>query len=84
MYNINYIINNIVFWLYTDTSLTEFAVIVCLCIYLPDDDLVEVETGNRNISDKWLFLDCAACWIKYCIIKLISRNMDYVKLAKNT
>jgi hypothetical protein len=25
-------------------TLTEFAVLVCLCIYLPDDDLVEVET----------------------------------------
>jgi hypothetical protein len=25
-------------------SLTEFAVLACLCIYLPEDDLVEVET----------------------------------------
>jgi len=24
--------------------LTEFALVVCLCVYLPDDNLVEVET----------------------------------------
>jgi hypothetical protein len=27
------------------------SVLVCLCIYHPDDDLVEVETCRRNISD---------------------------------
>jgi hypothetical protein len=49
--------------------LTEFAVLLGLCIYLPDDDLVEVETCRRDISDKLLFIiDCAVCWIKYCII----------------
>jgi transcriptional regulator len=33
------------------TSLTEVAVLVDLCIYLPDDNVVEVETCRRNVSD---------------------------------
>jgi cytidine deaminase len=33
---------------------TEFAVLVCLCTYIPDDDLVQVETHSRNISDKFV------------------------------
>jgi len=36
---------------YTRTSVTEFAVLVCLCLYLPDDDLVEVETCSRDTSN---------------------------------
>jgi hypothetical protein len=67
-------------WSYTSTynahkygkfcqTFTEFAVLVYICIYLPDDDLVKVETCKRNISDKWLFIiDCAICWIKNCTI----------------
>jgi len=32
-----------------------------------NDDRVEVETC-RTVSDQWLFIiDCAVCWIKYCI-----------------
>jgi hypothetical protein len=43
----------------------EFVVLVCLCIYLPDDDLVDVGTCRRNISDELLFIiSCAICWIK--------------------
>ena len=42
----------ILFQLYTRTSVTEFAVVVCLFIYLPDDDFTDVETYRRNISDK--------------------------------
>jgi len=38
------------------TSLTEIALLVCLCIFLPDDDFVEVETYRRNKSDIYLFL----------------------------
>ena len=38
-------------------SLTQFAVLVCLCVYLPDEDLVEVETCRGGISDKLLFYD---------------------------
>ena len=42
-----------------NTSLTEIVLFACLCIYLPDDDLVEVETCRRVISDKLLFItDC--------------------------
>jgi len=54
-------------------SWTQFAVLVCLYIYRPDDDLVDVETCRRNISDKFLFVtDYAACWIKcYAIAKCI-------------
>jgi len=40
----------------TCTFLTEFSVFVCVCISLPDDDLVEVETWSRDISDKLLFI----------------------------
>jgi hypothetical protein len=39
---------------HTRRSHTEFAVLVCFCVYLPDDDLVEVETYRRDISDKLL------------------------------
>ena len=56
----------------TCTFLTEFPVFVCVCIPLPDDNLVEVETCTRNISDELLFIVyCAFRWIKWCIIYLI-------------
>jgi hypothetical protein len=35
-----------------DTSVIEFVLFAFLCIYLPDDDLVGVETCRRDISDK--------------------------------
>jgi hypothetical protein len=42
--------------------ISEFAVFVCLSVYLPDDDLVEVETCRGDTSDKLLFItDCAVC-----------------------
>jgi hypothetical protein len=31
--------------------MTEFAVLVCLCVYLPDDELVGVETCRRDTSN---------------------------------
>jgi hypothetical protein len=46
------LINNTVLQLNTRTCLTEFAALVCICMYLPDDDLVEVETCRREIRDK--------------------------------
>ena len=52
---------------YTPTLLASFSVFVCLCIYFPDGDPVKSETCRRDISDKWLFIYCAFCWIKYCI-----------------
>jgi hypothetical protein len=40
--------------------------LVCLCIYLSDDDILELETCRRNVSDKWLFItDCTIRCIKY-------------------
>ena len=58
--------------IYARTSLTEFSVLVCLFIYLPDDDLVQVETCRGNMYDKLLFItDCAVCWIKYCTVNLL-------------
>ena len=43
-------------------SWTQFALLLYLYIYRPDDDLVDVETCRRNISDKFLFVtDYAAC-----------------------
>jgi len=42
--------------------------LMCLCIYLPDNELVEVDTCQRDISDKWLFIiNCAIYWIAYCM-----------------
>ena len=49
------LIKQILFELHTLTSVTEFAVLVCLCIYLPDD-VKNVETCRRNVSDKWSFI----------------------------
>jgi len=61
----NYIRDTFVF-------LTEFPVFVCVCIPLPDDNIVEVETCTRDISDELLFIVyCASCWIKWFIIYLI-------------
>lgn len=35
---------------------------------MPDNDLVEVITCRRGISDKLLFTtEYAVCWIKYCV-----------------
>jgi len=37
-------------------------------MYLPNDDVVEVGIFRRTIGDKLLFIiDCAVCFIKYCI-----------------
>jgi len=42
--------------------------VVRLCMYLPDDDVVEVETFSRTVRGKLLLIiDCAVCLIKYCI-----------------
>jgi len=55
-------------FIYTRTYLTEFFILVFVCIYVCDDGLVEIETRRGNVSDKWLFIYCAVCWIKSCII----------------
>jgi hypothetical protein len=34
----------------------KFGVLVCLCIFLPYDDLVEVERCNRNMTNDYLLL----------------------------
>jgi len=34
----------------TYSYLTEFAVLICLCIYVPDDNLLEVETRRRHFE----------------------------------
>ena len=43
-------------------------------VYLPADDLLDVETCGRDISVKWLFL-----LIDFVYNQSIARNMDYVK-----
>ena len=59
--------------------LTQFAVLLRLCICRPDDDLVEVKTCRKDISDKWLFIiHCAVCWIK-CCNQSPAWNTDYIK-----
>jgi len=37
---------------YTPTSIAEFVVLVCLSLYLHDDDPLEVETSTRDIVGK--------------------------------
>jgi hypothetical protein len=36
--------------------MTEFVVLVYIRIYLPDNDLVEVETCRRDVNDKLLLI----------------------------
>jgi hypothetical protein len=43
---------------------THSASCLCLGMYLPDDDLTEVETGKRNIHHKLCIIDCKICWVK--------------------
>lgn len=59
------LINSILFN-YTRTSLIiVFVLFVYLC-YIPDGNLVEVETWMKGINDKWLFITgCAVCSITY-------------------
>jgi len=38
---------------FTRTFLTEVFVLIYFCIYLPDDDLLQVETWGRDMGDKW-------------------------------
>jgi hypothetical protein len=40
---------------YAGTSLTEVFVLVYFCIYLPDDDLIEVETCSRDMGDMIIY-----------------------------
>jgi len=55
----------ILFYPHTCTSLTEFALLVHLCMYLPDDDIVEAETCRKDILNyEWLFI---VDWTVYCI-----------------
>ena len=51
------------------TLQSEFVVFPCLCIYLPYDDLAEIEICRRTISDQLLLLLLlllSICFIKYC------------------
>ena len=48
------------------------AVFLCLCRYIPDDYLIEVETCMRGTCEKLLFIiDLAVCLIKCCIISVL-------------
>jgi hypothetical protein len=77
------LIKNIIFQLYTNKSSKEFDVLVCLCIHVPDDDLVVVEIRRRNMSDNLLFItDWAVCWNKYCVISLLHGIWTALNLYK--
>ena len=39
-----------------NTSLTEIVLFACLCIYLPDDGFVEVETCWRTVTNYSLII----------------------------
>jgi hypothetical protein len=61
--------------------MTEFAVIVCLCVYLPDDHLVEVERCMKNMShNRLLLIDCAVCWNVYSTLLFFFRSQSPVTL----
>ena len=60
-----FLIDNIVFQIYTCTCLTGFAALLCVCIYFPDNDIVLVETCRKDINGKLLYIiDCAICWLR--------------------
>jgi len=50
------VIDSTVFKVYTLISLTEFAILLYLCIYIPDDDHVLFETCSRNVTSYYLLL----------------------------
>jgi len=52
--NILAIIIDTILFKYTRACLTEFYDFVCLCQLFPDDDLVEVETRRKGISDLFM------------------------------
>ena len=53
-------------------------------MYLHVEDLVEVETCRRNISDKLLFItDYVICLIKYCIMKLLHGTWITLNMSRN-
>jgi hypothetical protein len=64
-----------------NTSLTKFVLFACLFIYLPDDDLVEVETCRRVISDKLLFITDCAVFLLNIYNRSIAWTMDYLKFT---
>ena len=47
--------DNTVFQICTYISSTELAVFVRFCIYFPDDDILEVETGRRGMSNYYYY-----------------------------
>ena len=70
---------NILLQICTSTSQTEFEVIVCLWLYLQDDDLVEIETCRKVRRVKIIrviTITCAVCWTTYCIIQSTSTICD--------
>lgn len=58
-------------------SIYYYTVLVCFCIYLPDKDLVEVETHRRDISDKYLLFISNLLEQILCD-QCIGRSVDYV------
>jgi len=61
--------------------LAEFAVVVCLCAYLPDDNLVEVETRMRNINHNRLFIiHCVVCWNIFSTLPSFFHSQNLVTL----
>jgi hypothetical protein len=53
-------------------------------MYLHVENLVEVETCRRNISDKLLFItDYVICFINYCIMKLLHGTWITLNMPRN-
>ena len=48
---------------------TRSANCLCFCVYIPDDDVTEVETCRVTQMTSYVFISCTVCWIKqlyYC------------------
>ena len=58
------------------TSLTEYALRLCLCVNRSNGELVETEKFSENISEKLVFItNCAICLIKYRVIEKDGRDL---------
>ena len=63
---------------YTRWSLTVFVLLLHFLIYLPEDDIIEVERRRRHMSDKWLL---CILWVKVLYNEYSAQNMDCIQVG---
>ena len=81
-----------IFWspciwsLQTHIILSEFVLLVCICVYFHhDDDLMEVETLWKGyVSDKWLLVLLTVQFVVYHTIPSVVHNMGHVAITVAT